>query len=301
MLESVTTPLLPHTETLLSSVPPSLSEAEAATYASWFACLADPTRVRMLHVIAAATDRSITVGTLAEKLGVSQSTASHHVKKLDEIGFVQLTREGTSTRVSVDAACCTGLPQAADIVMGSLSQPRTTPKGEPLPCCPTGLPEDVSVRPMADSDLDAVRRIYAQGLATGQATFETKVPTATALLRKWLPEHRWVAEADGAVVGWATAQRVSERSCYAGVAETSIYVADALRGRGVGKALIHRQVTAADAGGLWMLQASVFPENRASLALHHSAGFRTLGVRDRVAQHHGRWRDTVLLERRRPD
>jgi L-amino acid N-acyltransferase YncA len=85
------------------------------------------------------------------------------------------------------------------------------------------------------------------------------------------------------------------------VAETSVYVGDGFRGRGVGKALIHRQVTAADDRGLWTLQTSIFPENRASLNLHHCAGFRTLAVRERIGRHHGQWRDTVLLERRRQD
>ncbi len=91
---------------------------------------------------------------------------------------------------------------------------------------------------------------------------------------------------------------MSARSCYAGVAETSVYVGATARGRGVGKVLVHRQVTAADADGLWTLQTAIFPENRASLALHRAAGFRTVGVRERIAQHHGVWRDTVMLERR---
>ena len=85
----------------------------------------------------------------------------------------------------------------------------------------------------------------------------------------------------------------------AGVAETSVYVTESARGRGVGKTLLHRQVNEADAGGLWTLQTSIFPENRASIALHHSAGYRTLAVRSRIAQLDGEWRDTVLLERRR--
>jgi L-amino acid N-acyltransferase YncA len=91
---------------------------------------------------------------------------------------------------------------------------------------------------------------------------------------------------------------VSDRNCYAGVGETSVYVAESARGRGVGKALLHTQVNEADRAGLWTLQTSIFPENRASIALHHSAGYRTLAVRTRIAQLDGIWRDTVLLERR---
>ena len=125
------------------------------------------------------------------------------------------------------------------------------------------------------------------------------MPERDALEAGWLPGHRWVAEVDGRVAGWACAKPVSARPVYAGVAETSIYVGQDFRGRGVGKALIHQQVTAADADGLWTLQTSIFPENRASLNLHHSAGFRTLAVRERIGKQHGAWRDTVFLERRR--
>jgi L-amino acid N-acyltransferase YncA len=167
------------------------------------------------------------------------------------------------------------------------------------PCCPEDLPADVSTRAMTDEDLGIVRDIYAEGIATRNATFETKVPSPRRLAAKWLPGHRWVAELDGSVVGWAAAAAVSDRQVYAGVAETSVYVTEPARGRGVGKSLLHRQVNEADAGGLWTLQTSIFPENRASIALHHSAGYRTLAVRSRVAKLDDVWRDTVLLERRR--
>jgi L-amino acid N-acyltransferase YncA/DNA-binding transcriptional ArsR family regulator len=267
----------------------ALGPGEAQTYASWFACLAEPMRVRLLHAVAVA-GRPVTVGELTDQLGISQSTCSHHVKVLADVGFVTARREGRTTLVAVNAACCSGLPHAADVVMGVYA---------PRPCCPEDLPDDVGVRPLAEEDWDDVRRIYAEGIATGHATFETEVPEREALEAGWLPEHRWVAEVDGRVAGWAAAKPVSARPVYAGVAETSVYVGDGFRGRGVGKALIHRQVTAADAGGLWTLQTSIFPENRASLNLHHSAGFRTLAVRERIGRHHGVWRDVVLLERRR--
>lgn len=269
---------------------PSLSDADAATYAEWFACLAEPTRVRMLHAVATAPG-GITVGALAGALGVSQSTCSHHVRKLADVGFVRTRKEGTATLVTVNAACCVGLPHAADAVMGLLA-PRT--------CCPDDVPVDVAVRALREEDWEAVRRIYGQGIDTGIATFETTVPSRESLDAKWLPGHRWVAELDGQVVGWAAATPVSTREVYSGVAETSIYVADGHQGRGIGKALIRRQVTAADDGGLWTLQTSIFPENRASVGLHHTAGFRTLGVRERIGRRDGVWRDTVFMERRSP-
>jgi len=266
-------------------------EAEHADlYARWFACLAEPVRVRLLHAVA-TTPGGATVGALTGALGISQSTCSHHVRKLAEVGFVHVRKEGTATVVTVNAACCSGFPQAVDAVMGLLT---------PLTSEPPAGPADVTVRALGGDDWAAVRRIYAEGIATGNATFETAVPDREALDAKWLPGHRWVAEIDGEVVGWTASTAVSARECYAGVAETSVYVAAGCRGRGVGRALLHRQVTAADEGGIWMLQSAIFPENRASLALHHAAGYRTVGVRERIARRDGVWRDTVMIERRSP-
>lgn len=266
-----------------------LDEAAAITYADWFATLADSTRVRVLHTVATAGD-GLPIGELAKRVGIAQPTCSHHVKLLAEAGFVLLTKAGTSTIVRVNEACCTGLPHAADVVMGTL---------DTLPCCPADVPSDVDLRPMADEDWPVVADIYGQGIETRNATFATEVPEREELERKWLDGHRHVAMVDGEVAGWAALVGVSDRECYAGVAETQVYVGEGFRGRGVGVALIDRLVRTADAGDLWTLQASIFPENRASLRLHHSAGFRTVGVRDRIAKLDGEWRDTVLLERRR--
>ncbi|KOX28926.1 ArsR family transcriptional regulator, partial [Saccharothrix sp. NRRL B-16348] len=138
----------------------------------------------------------ITVGALTEAVGVSQSTCSHHLRKLADVGFVRLRKEGTATLVSVNPACCTGLPHAADAVMGTIVT---------RPCCPTDLPADVTVRALTDDDWPDVRRIYAEGIATGHATFETETPSRRTLEAKWLPEHRWVAVVDGRVAGWTAA------------------------------------------------------------------------------------------------
>jgi L-amino acid N-acyltransferase YncA/DNA-binding transcriptional ArsR family regulator len=270
---------------------PQLAPHDAATYAEWFACLAEPMRVRLLHAVAVA-GREVTVGALTEQLGISQSTCSHHLRKLADVGFVRLRKERTATLVSVNPTCCTGLPHAADAVMGMLG---------PRPCCPQDLPSDVTVRTLEPDDWTDVLRIYAESIATDDATVETEVPDRCVLDDAWLPGHRWVAEVDGRVVGWAAATPLSDRPAYAGVAETALSVATGHRGRGVGKALLHRQVTAADNAGLWTLQTSILPENRAAVALHRSAGYRTLGVRERIARHGDHWHDTVLLERRRAD
>jgi L-amino acid N-acyltransferase YncA/DNA-binding transcriptional ArsR family regulator len=267
----------------------TLTATQVEDYAEWFGLLADPTRVRLLHVLSTSPSGALRVGELARQLGISQSTCSHHVDMLRKVGFVVVDRIGNASMVSVNAACCTGLPHAADVVMGTLSA---------QPCCPSDLPADVAVRPVADADMEAVLEIYAEGLATRNATFETELPTAAELRAKWLPDLAWVAELDGAVVGWTAVVPTSTRACYAGVGETSVYVAESARGRGVGTALLHTQVNEADAAGMWTLQTSIFPENRASLALHRSAGYRTLAVRTRIARLDGVWRDTVLLERR---
>src|SRR5437660_596304 len=142
-----------------------LDQDAAATYASWFACLADPTRVRVLHAVASAGGE-IPVGALAELVGISQPTCSHHVKKLAEVRFVLLRKAGTATMVSVNEACCVGLPHAADVVMGALATRPVAPNA----------PKGVRVRALHDADWPAVRHIYAQGIATRNATFETRVP-----------------------------------------------------------------------------------------------------------------------------
>lgn len=166
---------------------------------------------------------------------------------------------------------------------------------------------DVQVRGMGPEDLEQVRAIYAEGVAGRNATFETEVPEASTLAARWLADQRWVAEGSGRpgqpdrLLGWAAVSPVSQRACYAGVGESTVYVTTSAHGAGVGRALLEHLVRAADTGGLWTLQATVFPENLASLRLHRAAGFREVGVRDRIARLDGRWRDTVLLERRRDE
>lgn len=270
----------------------ALGRQDAENYAEWFAVLSDPTRVRMLHAVSTSSSGALRIGDLAARVGVSQSTCSHHVELLRRVGFVNIDKVGTSSLVSVNVACCTGLPHAADVVMGTLSSP---------PCCPEDLPADVETRPVGERDMSRVLEIYEEGLRTRNATFETEVPTAEEMWDRWLPGLAWVAERDGEVVGWTAVGPVSSRTVYRGVGETSVYVAEAARGRGVGKSLLFAQVNEADAAGMWTLQTSVFPENRASLALHHSAGYRTLAVRRRIGRLDGVWRDTVLLERTAAD
>jgi L-amino acid N-acyltransferase YncA len=160
--------------------------------------------------------------------------------------------------------------------------------------------EDLLIRPLLAADAAAVLAIYQAGLDTGQASFETVAPAWEAFDTARLPGHRHVAvdAATGEVLGWVAASAVSGRRVYAGVVEHSVYVHPGHRGRGVGAALLGALIRSSEAAGIWTIQSGVFPENTASLALHKRAGFRIVGVRERVGCHHGRWRDTVLIERR---
>ena len=160
----------------------------------------------------------------------------------------------------------------------------------------------VLVDPMRPDDWPAVREIYEEGIAGGNATFEMYAPTWDAWNRSRLRECRLVArdEPEGQVLGWVALSPVSERAVYRGVAELSIYVAAANRGRGVGRALLHRLIADSELAGIWTLQAGVLAENEASLALHRSCGFREVGRRERIGKHGAVWRDVVLLERRSP-
>jgi L-amino acid N-acyltransferase YncA len=145
---------------------------------------------------------------------------------------------------------------------------------------------------------ERVRAIYMEGIATRNATFETAAPTWEDWDAQHLPIGQLIALAAGEVVGWAALGPVSRRPVYRGVAEVSVYVAASHRGAGVGRALLAELIRAAEANGIWTLQAAVFPENAATLRLHETAGFRRVGYRERIAQLDGQWRDTILLERR---
>ena len=156
----------------------------------------------------------------------------------------------------------------------------------------------VEIRDLGPLDWPEVARIYEEGIGTGDATFELDVPSWAAWDAAHLPEHRLVVSLDGEVVGWAALSPVSERACYEGVAEHSIYIAERMRGLGFGRQLLAVLISSSETGGIWTLQSGIFPENAASLALHASLGFRVVGVRERLGRRHGAWRDVLLLERR---
>jgi L-amino acid N-acyltransferase YncA len=172
------------------------------------------------------------------------------------------------------------------ILQDAAAAPHTAAMGEPM------------IEPMRADDWPDVRRIYEEGIATGDATFETSAPDWPEWDAAHHAEPRLVARSAGAMVGWAALSPVSRRAVYAGVAEVSVYVSAAARGRGVGRALLRALVAASEAHGVWTLQAGIFPENVASVRLHESCGFRAVGRRERIGRLRGRWRDVLLLERR---
>ena len=160
------------------------------------------------------------------------------------------------------------------------------------------------IRAMTAADAGPVLAIYQAGLDGGDASFEDTAPTWAAFDASKLPGHRYVAvEGHDAVLGWVAASPTSARAVYAGVVEHSVYVHPDQQGHGAGRALLDALIASTEAAGIWTIQSGIFPENAASLTLHHAAGFRTVGLRERVGRHRARgnrWRDVVLVERRSP-
>lgn len=157
---------------------------------------------------------------------------------------------------------------------------------------------EIRIEAFQPADWEDVAAIYSEGIAGGQATFETKCPS----LEEWDAAHlefcRLVARSGNRIVGWAALSPVSSRPCYAGVAEASVYVAGAARGGGVGRRLLECLIEASEAQGIWTLQGVTFAENVASLRLQEGCGFRVVGQRERIGELNGIWRDTILTERR---
>jgi L-amino acid N-acyltransferase YncA len=161
------------------------------------------------------------------------------------------------------------------------------------------------VRHLEPSDWPAVEAIYREGIGTGHATFEKETPTWEVFIAGKVEGLSLVAELDGKVVGWAAASPVSSRAVYRGVVEHSVYIAAAVRGKGIGHLLVDALIDACEGAGVWTIQSSIFPENASSMALHAGHGFRVVGRRERIAlmtygPMAGEWRDTILIERRIP-
>jgi L-amino acid N-acyltransferase YncA len=158
----------------------------------------------------------------------------------------------------------------------------------------------VRIEAMTGAHAASVLAIYQAGIDEGNATFETRAPGWEEFTATRLARHRYVAVTGTGVQGWVAASPVSARLAYGGVVEHSLYVHPDARGQGIGRALLEALIASTEAAGIWTIQSSIFPENAASAALHRAAGFRVVGTRERIARHHGRWRDTVLIERRSP-
>jgi len=154
---------------------------------------------------------------------------------------------------------------------------------------------------MKASDWEQVREIYLEGVRSGNSTFETDAPSWEKWNEGHLPFARLVMRDEETVIGWAALSPVSKRDVYRGVAEVTVYVTESARGKGIGRALLEALIAESEKNGIWTLQASIFPENTASVELHLRCGFREVGRRERIAMLRGVWRDTILFERRRRD
>lgn len=162
----------------------------------------------------------------------------------------------------------------------------------------SNLPEPLKIIPLESTHWDEVKEIYQEGIETGEATFETNSPS----WKEWDNSHhsfcRFVILDSNKVAGWAALLPVSKREVYRGVAEVSIYIGKKYRGKGIGKILLSHLISESESQNIWTLQATLFRENEASYKLHENLGFREIGFREKPAKLHGRWRDTVTLERR---
>ncbi len=156
----------------------------------------------------------------------------------------------------------------------------------------------MEIRKLSQKDYPEVAEIYRQGILTGNATFQSDAPPWEEWTKSHLEHSRIVAVQNNRILGWAALTPVSGRCVYAGVAEVSVYVADSLKGKGIGKLLLKNLIADSEKNNIWTLQAGIFPENVVSLKIHETHGFRKIGYRERIGQMNGKWRDTVLLERR---
>lgn len=156
----------------------------------------------------------------------------------------------------------------------------------------------MKVRPYTSNDYIPVATIYKEGLATGIATFETEVPDELKWNKKFIKNCSFIAEKDGGIIGWCALSHVSTREVYKGVAESTIYISSKYRGLGVGKILLKHLISESERKGFWTLQASIFSENKSSIFLHETCGFRIVGYREKIAKRNGNWHDNVLMERR---
>lgn len=154
------------------------------------------------------------------------------------------------------------------------------------------------IRNLLKEDYEEVKAIYLQGIATGNATFETKAKEWNVWDSSYLSHSRLVVEEQGLVIGWAALSPISTRAVYAGVAEVSVYIRYGYQGRKIGGFLLEQLVKESEKNGIWTLLSSIFPENQSSIRIHENNGFRTIGVRHKIAQLNGVWRDTLLMERR---
>lgn len=156
----------------------------------------------------------------------------------------------------------------------------------------------MKVRPYISKDFIPVANIYQEGIATGIATFETEVPDELNWNKKFIKDSIFIAEKNSKIIGWCALSHISTREVYKGVAEVTVYISSKYRGQGIGKILLKHLISESEKNGFWTLQASIFSENKASIFLHETCGFRIVGSREKIAKRDHIWHDNVLMERR---
>jgi phosphinothricin acetyltransferase len=156
----------------------------------------------------------------------------------------------------------------------------------------------ITIRPFVKSDFPSVKGIYQQGIDSGEATFQEQAKDYDVWNESLLPSCRLVAESNRQIIGWAALSSTSNRCVYSGIAEVSVYVSSNSQGLGVGNSLLEALIKASEEEGIWTLQAGIFPENKASIHIHSKNGFKVLGIREKLGQMNGIWRDIVFMERR---
>ena len=266
-----------HVDAVISNCVVNLSADKPRVLAEAFRVLRPGGRLGVSDVIAAEDADPAVLAEAERRTGcvAGTVTAAQYRDQLLAAGFIQI-----------------GITPAAD-AGGGLSS-------AVIQAVRPAAPDGVLIRPMRAADAGEVLAVYQAGLDTGQASFETAAPPWEAFDAGKLPLHRHVAAdaVTGRVLGWVAASPVSARRAYAGVIEHSVYISPGYHGRGIGAALLRALIGSTEAAGIWTIQSSIFAENTASLRLHKQTGFRVVGTRERIARHHGRWRDTVLIERR---
>ena len=278
----------------------TLDRERAEVVGHWFGCLSVPSRVQILNLLATQR-RPMSVVEIVAEMNLAQAAVSTHLRRLAEAGFVYVQRRHGLSIYQLNEQCFQLLPMAAEMVLGEVN-PELFQSGEGGLRLTADAPTGPVVTELQSRHWSEAAEVLREAIDAGNALFETEVPS----WRRWdashLRGHRFVALVGHEVVGFVAVRPTSDSPAYGGVVEDSLYVSGDLgkRYREVGLMLLEQLVASTESALIWTVQAGIFPEDKAAIALHKRAGFRAVGSRNRVGKLNGTWRDVVLLERRSP-